>query len=159
MGRNMIKTRNAELIDSNEIFEWRNDELSRAMSHTGDIVDWGRHSAWFASSLENKNRLLLLCENKNDSKKIAVVRFDVSAKRALVSINIAPNMRGKGISKQCLSDAIEVFKNEFPQVIVLDAEIKSNNIGSQNLFKSIGFINTFNDINTLHFEYFLTSLS
>ena len=151
----MIKTRKAGLKDSKIIFEWRNDELTRTMSHTKDIVDWEGHSAWFASSLENKNRLLLLCENKNDSKKMAVVRFDVNSTRALVSINLAPDMRGKGISKQCLSGSIESFKNEFPQVTALDAEIKLENIASQRLFKSIGFVNVSDDVNTLYFEYFI----
>ena len=151
----MIKTRKAEFKDSKIIFEWRNDELTRTMSHTKDIVDWEGHSAWFASSLENKNRLLLLCENKNESKKMAVVRFDVNSTRALVSINLAPDMRGKGISKQCLSGSIESFKNEFPQVTALDAEIKLENIASQRLFKSIGFVNIREDVDTLYFEYFI----
>jgi L-amino acid N-acyltransferase YncA len=151
----MIKTRKARLKDSKTIFEWRNDELTRTMSHTTDIVDWKRHSAWFASSLENKNRLLLLCENKNDSKKMAVVRFDVNSTRALLSINLASDMRGKGLSKQCLSESIESFKNEFPQVTALDAEIKLENIASQRLFKSIGFVNVSDDVNTLYFEYFI----
>ena len=151
----MIKTRKAEFKDSKIIFEWRNDELTRQMSHTTDIVDWDGHSAWFASSLENKNRLLLLCENKNDLKKIAVVRFDVNSMRALMSINLSPDMRGKGISKQCLSESIENFKNEFPQVVALDAEIKLENIASQRVFKSIGFVNVRDDINTLYFEYLI----
>ena len=138
--------------DSKAVFTWRNDEVTRSMFHTTDIVDWEEHSAWFASSLENKNRLLLLCENKNDSKKIAVVRFDVNSTRALVSINLSPDIRGKGVSKQCLSGSIESFKNEFPQVTAIDAEIKLENIASQRLFKSIGFVNVRDDINTLYFE-------
>ena len=151
----MIKTRRAELKDSKIIFEWRNDEFTRTMSHTTDIVDWEKHSAWFAPSLDNKNRLLLLCENENDSKKIAMVRFDVISTRALVSINLAPDMRGKGISKQCLSGSIDSFKNEFPQVTALDAEIMLENIASQRLFKSVGFVNIRDDVNTLYFEYFM----
>ena len=149
----MIKTCKAGLKDSKIIFEWRNDELTRTMSHTTDIVDWEGHSAWFASSLENKNRLLLMCEIKNDSKKIAVVRFDVNSTRALVSINLAPEMRGKGISKQCLREAITGFKYEFPQVTDLDAEVKLRNIASQRLFESVGFFNVRDDVNTLFYEY------
>jgi|TARA_B110000090_G_C13360838_1_gene438342 UDP-2,4-diacetamido-2,4,6-trideoxy-beta-L-altropyranose hydrolase len=151
----MINTRVAIITDSKDIFEWRNDELTRKMSHTTDIVEWEGHSAWFASSLESKNRLLLLCENENGSKKIAVVRFDVSSTRALVSINLSPEMRGKGISKQCLSESIENFKNEFPQVVALDAEIKPENIASQRVFKSVGFVNVRDDVSTLYFEYLI----
>ena len=148
----MIKVRKAELSDSKTIFEWRNDELTIEMSHTTDIVDWEGHSNWFASSLENENRRLLLCVDKNDLKKIAVVRFDVESSRALVSINLAPNMRGKGLSKQCLREALTSFKNEFPQVIALDAEIKLRNIASQRLFESVGFFNVRDDANTLFYE-------
>ena len=102
----MINTRVASITDSRDIFEWRNDELTRKMSHTSDIVEWEGHSAWFESSLENKNRLILLCESINELKKIAVVCFDINFRRALVSINLSPEMRGKGISKQCLSKSI-----------------------------------------------------
>jgi len=151
----MIKTRVASITDSKDIFEWRNDELTRKMSHTTDIVEWEGHSAWFESSLKNKNRLILLCESKNVSKKIAVVCFDINSRRALVAINLSPEMRGKGISKQCLSKSIEYFKNEFPQVIALDAEIKPENIASQRVFKSIGFVNVGDDFSTLYFEYLI----
>ena len=151
----MINTRAATITDSRDIFEWRNDELTRKMSHTTDILKWEWHSAWFASSLKNKNRLLLLCEDINDSKKIAVVRFDINYKRALVAINLSPEMRGKGISKQCLSKSIENFKNIFPQVVALDAEIRLENIASQRVFKSVGFMNVRDDVTTLYFEYLI----
>jgi RimJ/RimL family protein N-acetyltransferase len=151
----MINTRVASITDSRDIFEWRNDELTRKMSHTSDIVEWEGHSAWFESSLENKNRLILLCESINELKKIAVVCFDINFRRALVSINLSPEMRGKGISKQCLSKSIENFKNRFPQVVALDAEIKLENIASQRVFKSIGFVNVRDDFSTLYFEYLI----
>jgi len=151
----MINTRVALITDSKDIFEWRNDELTRKMSHTSDIVEWEGHSAWFESSLENKNRLILLCESINESKKLAVVCFDINSRRALVSINLSPEMRGKGISKKCLSKSIESFKNGFPQVVALDAEIKLENIASQRVFKSIGFVNVRDDFSTLYFEYLI----
>ena len=151
----MIKTRKAELRDSKVIFDWRNDELTQKMSYTLGIVQWEGHSAWFASSLKNKNRLLLLCYNKKDSKKIAIVRFDVDSTRAMVSINLSPEMRGKGFSKKCLSESIKNFKNEFPQVGALDAKIKPENIASQRLFKSIGFVNVRDESDTLYFEYLI----
>jgi len=151
----MINARAATITDSKDIFEWRNDELTRKMSHTTDILEWEVHSVWFASTLKNKNRLLLLCEDMNDSKKIAVVRFDINSRRALVAINLSPEMRGEGVSKQCLNESIKNFKNVFPQVVVLDAEIKLENIVSQRVFKSVGFVNVRDDVNTLYFEYLI----
>jgi len=151
----MIKTRKAELSDSRIIFEWRNDEFTRKMSHVTGTVQWEVHSAWYTSSLENKNRLLLLCESQSDSKKVAIVRFDINFSRALVSINLSPEIRGKGVAKQCLSESITYFKYEFPRVNALDAEIKPENIASQRLFKSVGFVRVRKEVNTLYYEYFI----
>ena len=54
-------TRKANKSDSKDIFDWRNDELTKQMSHTTDLVEWDGHSGWFASSLTNPNRLLVMC--------------------------------------------------------------------------------------------------
>jgi hypothetical protein len=41
----MPKIRKANEGDSRDIFDWRNDELTRQMSHTTDLVKWREHSA------------------------------------------------------------------------------------------------------------------
>jgi RimJ/RimL family protein N-acetyltransferase len=153
MKQKMIKARKAKLKDSKVIFKWRNDELSQKMSYDTNSVPWDEHSAWYASSLESNDRLIFLCEH--GSKKIAIVRFEVNSIRALVSINLSPEMRGKGFSKQCLSESIKHFKNEFPQVVALDAKIKPENIASQMTFKSIGFVIVCDDPSSLYFEYLI----
>ena len=93
------KTRKANESDSKDIFDWRNDKLVRQMSHTTDLVEWDGHSAWFAASLTNPNRLLVMCEDDNTNEKVAIVRFDVENERALISINLAPKMRGKAMKQ------------------------------------------------------------
>ena len=40
----MPHIRKANEDDSRDIFDWRNDELTRHMSHTSDFVDWNGHS-------------------------------------------------------------------------------------------------------------------
>ncbi len=45
----MPNVRKANESDSRDIFDWRNDELTRQMSHTTDLVEWDGHSAWFAA--------------------------------------------------------------------------------------------------------------
>ena len=117
----MIKTRKARLSDSTVIYEWRNDELTRKMSHNTDIIEWDEHSARFDAALKNESKLFLLCEKENTDVKVAVVHFDIAFKRALVSINLSPKMRGKRLSKLCLRAAINYFSNQYSQVITLDA--------------------------------------
>ena len=94
----MLVVRKASLEDSKDLFDWRNDFLTRQMSHTTDPVDWDDHAKWFTASLSNKNRVLAICEKASTHEKVAVVRFDLNKDCALVSINIAPNQKpGSGV--------------------------------------------------------------
>ena len=151
----MIKIRKVKLSDIQVIYEWRNDELTRKMSNNTDFVQWEEHNAWIKASLKNKNRLFLLCETENTEKKIGLVHFRVVVQRALVSINLSPEMRGKRLSKLCLSVAINHFSKQYSQVITLDAEIKSVNTASQRAFESVGFIKVQENNGMLHYKRLL----
>ncbi len=149
----MTNIRIANRSDIKDIFDWANDENTRQMSHTTDLVDWDEHNVWFNSSLIDPSRLLLICEDENLKKKIAVVRFDVDGERAVVSINVSPNMRGKGKAKECLKDAISSFKTIFSSVRFIDAEIKSLNVASKRSFVAVGFEFVKKDSDLLFYEY------
>ena len=113
--------RKANDNDSRDIFDWRNDELTRQMCATPAFVEWNEHSSWFAASLTNKNRLILMCEEESTNEKLAMVRFDVDGNRALISINLSPKMRGKRKAKGCLSDAISFFQKSYSDIRFIDA--------------------------------------
>jgi len=151
----MPNTRNANASDSKDIFNWRNDELTRQMSKTTNLVEWDEHNSWFTASLSNPYRLLVICENEVTKEKIAIVRFDIEDERALISINISPKMRGKRMAYGCLKDAIFFFKKHFPNVRFIDAEIKNINIPSQRSFMSAGFLLVKKDTNIFYYEYVL----
>lgn len=149
----MLYIRKANDGDSRDIFDWRNDELTRQMSNKSDFINWKRHSGWFAASLTNKNRLILICEEKITNEKVAMVRFDVEGNRALISINLSPKMRGKQKAKRCLGDAISFFQKSYSNVQFIDAEIKSINTVSQKSFIGAGFVLLKEDADVLYFEY------
>ena len=133
-----LKIRSAEENDSKDIFDWGNDELTRQMSHTSEIIEWENHSIWYSNSLKSENRILLICED-NHNQKIAVIRFDISESNAIVSINLNPNQRGKGLAKSCLIGSIDFFSKEYIGIKNLIAEIKEENVASQKTFLGIGF--------------------
>ena len=93
-----MKIRQANIDDSNDIFEWRNDPITRQMSCDSDVVTFSTHNKWFENSLHNKNRYLLIAEE--EGRKISVVRFDIKKEKstAEININLNPLERGK-ISK------------------------------------------------------------
>ena len=133
-----IEVRLASESDSCSIFEWRNDKHTRLMSHTSDRVEWHQHQVWFKNSLKMDSRILLICEN-DSNELIAFVRFDISQSSALMSINLNPNMRGKGFAKPCLNSAIKFLTSKFELIHTLIAEVKEENIASSRAFLGVGF--------------------
>jgi RimJ/RimL family protein N-acetyltransferase len=138
--------------DSKDIFTWRNDKLTREMSLSTDPVAWEGHEIWFENTLKNDTRLLLMCIDTVINEKICIVRFDLNINRALVSINLAPSMRGKGLAKICLNAAINFLKTHAPSIDILYAEIKSTNRASIATFQGVGFSQVGEDSSLLHFQ-------
>lgn len=134
----MIKVRKSNPEDIKDLFEWRNDYLSRQMLLNSNKVKWENHKQWFEETLQSQNRLVLICTLKNN-EKIGVVHFGLDKKIPKIAINLSSYYRGKGLSKYCLMESLEFFKIEFPNNIEILAEIKSCNIISQKLFKRCGF--------------------
>lgn len=124
--------------DSEDVLLWRNDPLTRRMSHNSQPVRREDHESWFATSLKDPKRRFAVCEA--NSTKLAIVRFDIKGDSALVSINLNPEERGKNLAKPCLQSAIEYLQSLEPGIRSLNAEIKQENIGSQRVFEQVGFV-------------------
>ena len=135
-----VNVRPAQDDDARDIFAWRNDEVTRKMSHSMNEIDWPSHLKWYLSSLDDPNKCLLICYLPNNKKKIGIVRFNLENNVALTSINIAPSIRGQGLAKLCLSNSITFFKEIHFKVTEFKAEIKSNNLASRRAFEEVGFV-------------------
>jgi len=108
------------------------------MSHTTEFVEFTKHTGWYANSLVLESRILLICET-DSGEKIALVHFDLSRSDAIISINLNPNQRGKGLAKSCLLKSIEFISKSSTEINRLIAEIKEENIASQKTFLGVGF--------------------
>ena len=135
-----VNVRPAQDDDARDIFAWRNDEITRKMSHSMNEIDWASHLKWYLSSLGNPNRCLLICYLPKTKKKVGLVRFTLENNVALTSINIAPSMRGQGLAKLCLSSSITFFKENHFKATEFEAEIKPNNLASRRAFEEVGFV-------------------
>ena len=60
-----IAIRFATPNDSSDIFDWRNDDLSRKMASQSDFVEWEDHQKWFQATLANENTFFLICEDSS----------------------------------------------------------------------------------------------
>ena len=133
----MIFVKKASQEDSIDLFEWRNDPLTRKMFRTDKLVSLKEHDDWFKKKLNNKNSVLYIC--MIDKKKIASVRFDINLDTADVSINLSPSFRRMKLSEQCLNQCIKEFKNQSKNVKKIIAEIKMINKGSIKIFEKNNF--------------------
>jgi len=122
--------RNATQADALDVWAWRQDPLTRAMSRRGEPVELQPHLAWFAKALADPARTLLIGEAHGD--KLGMVRFD-RGEVTEVSINVNPKHRGRGHGYALLSEAL---KREAGDVW---AEIRDENLASRRLFERAGF--------------------
>ncbi len=140
----MITVRRASEQDSQDLFAWRNDPVTRAASLSVAPVGWPEHSLWLAASLANDSRRLfiaMLSEERTVPVKIGMCRFDITADglSAEVGINLNPGYRGRGLSERVLTAAIVEFRRGDGSGLTLTATIRSSNHASITLFERVGF--------------------
>lgn len=134
----MVFLRQAEPSDSRSLWEWRNDPDARTASLETQPVPWADHEHWYAASLENPARLILVAIDDSETR-VGMVRFDFdSAESATVSINVAPAQRGKGAGQRLLHAAIAQVRDDRP-ALELIAKIRTSNTPSARIFEREGF--------------------
>ncbi|QWD46259.1 GNAT family N-acetyltransferase [Polynucleobacter paneuropaeus] len=130
-----MEIRYATIDDSEDLFLWRSDPLSRAMSIHMGLISLEEHKIWFYSSIVNSSKKMYI--GIVDDLKIGVSIFDYKNGTAKVSININPAARNKGLGYCLLSNSILEYKKI--NNCRLRAVIKKENIKSIKLFKKCGF--------------------
>jgi RimJ/RimL family protein N-acetyltransferase len=131
-----LHLRPAEPSDARDVWAWRNDAESRAASRGTEPVTWEVHEAWFARVLEDPARTMLVGCDPQTGEKVGMVRFDPPGPdgERLVSVNIAPERRGRGFGEKLLAAALA--REGAGRVI---AEVRRDNIVSVRLFQALGF--------------------
>ena len=136
----LIKIKKATYEYSKDIWEWRNDKLTRKMSKNSNYITWENHKKWFSKVILDPDIFFYIGEIEN--KIIGSVRFVKHAKILndfFVNINISPHNRGKGLSKILLKSSINKFSSEVNKIRFLKAEVKEINFLSKKLFENYGF--------------------
>lgn len=126
-----VTFRKAEEKDCTLLFQWR-DEATIANSAQPRTFTMEEHEAWFKNKLQSKTNLILIGEF-GENKPFGVIRFDQMIDGAEVSINIDPNLRGKGLGRKLLQAAIKDEK------CTLFATIRAKNVASLIIFLASGF--------------------
>jgi UDP-2,4-diacetamido-2,4,6-trideoxy-beta-L-altropyranose hydrolase len=133
-----LRFRKATSEDCRLIWEWANDDASRAVSFSSDPIPWNDHVDWFCHRLADPNRLLLVSIDSED-RPVGYVRFDITGGDAVISLNVSPLHRGIGLGPVMIRGACEQLLAD-TSVSRIYAYIKPANRASISAFTKASFI-------------------
>lgn len=120
----------AKIDDAELLLAWRNDPLTRELSHNKEPISLEAHIKWLSKVLENSNRQLFIALVGQD--KIGTVRADKLESTTELSWTIAPEARGKGFGKSMLKQFVELTDRP------ISAEVLESNTASIKMAEFVG---------------------
>jgi UDP-2,4-diacetamido-2,4,6-trideoxy-beta-L-altropyranose hydrolase len=121
-----VGLRRAQDFDCLSVLAWRNAPENRENSLDPKPLGEAEHQRWYAATLSNPDRELLIAESDGDA--VGVLRYDISGKCALVSIFLVPGEQGKGYGLGILAAGETWLREHRPGVEELQAEILESNL-------------------------------
>jgi len=125
-----FRLRGARLSDADLLLAWRNDPLTRRMSHEGHTVEEEPHIAWLTASLKDPDRHIYIAEI--DGIPVGTVRADHAAGIWELSWTVAPTHRSRGIGKKMVSAVADLMPGS------IKAVVKAGNIASIRIAECAG---------------------
>lgn len=142
--RQTLEFRPVSLTDSDQLFLWRNAPAVRAVSLDSSPIERQTHETWLRQSLANPQRILLIAER--GGQPLGVVRFDLAAPQALISVYRTPLPSGRCA---LIEQASLWLQGQHPEIQRIVAEVLPQNQASLAAFRAAGYRDR---KNTLVFE-------
>ena len=136
--RGNIELRVATVADADSLFSWRNDPAVRAASRVPDLIDRATHQSWLASVVNSADRILLIGEC--GGQPVGVIRFDLRADEAEISIYLVPGPNPPGQGRSLLHCAERWLAANHPAVSGIRARVLAGNERSARLFLGAGYV-------------------
>lgn len=132
----MLTQRMAGIEDGQLLFRWKNDPDVRLASFQQNIIPLNEHINWLKETLKKSSILIYIVEK--NFIPIGMYRLERTNKTATLSISVNPKYRRQGMGKRIIEKMVLTAKNLGIKKLI--AEVKINNLPSNNLFLSSGFI-------------------
>jgi UDP-2,4-diacetamido-2,4,6-trideoxy-beta-L-altropyranose hydrolase len=132
-----LRLRRAEQKDCRMLWEWANDPEVRAASFSTAPIPWETHRVWFAAKLTNPDSLIYIVTDE-EGGPVGEIRYAIEGTRAVVSLCLGPDFRGKGYGPIALELTMKDLRRG-RSITAIDAFVKPGNAASLRLFESAGF--------------------
>jgi len=123
--------------DRQRLFDWADDAAARAASFSSAPISWEGHVRWFSERLQDRDSVIYIGENAA-GEPLGLVRFQIKGEIAVLSVNVAPQVRGIGWGRRLIAFATHSLVRE-RSVRRIDAFVKLGNDASVRLFDAIGY--------------------
>ena len=121
----------------NLLLNWANDPVVRKGSFQNHMITEDEHEKWFDSKLNNPNVLMWIFTY--NGSPAGTIRFEKDKKEVILSYQIAPNYRGKGLGTDMLKMAIERVEYNWHHSNKIMAYTVPGNIASVKSMEKVGF--------------------
>ncbi|WP_445721890.1 GNAT family N-acetyltransferase [Flavobacterium sp.] len=121
--------------DAKLLFDWVNEETVRKNSINTNEILWENHFSWLKNKLNSNSKLYLLRE-KDTNICLGQIRLDLFDNYWEIDYSIDKNFRGRGLGKTI----VELIQQELIIGSQLKAIVKNDNLASQKIFKTLGFV-------------------
>jgi len=136
-----ISLRPAGNNDCKIIWKWANDPVSRSASFSSEMILWEDHSKWFELKLRDPNCIFFVIVQNSILLPVGTIRYETEKNNGVISINIAPNLRERGIGSQAILISSELLF-QTTSVEIIHAFIKTENAISIRAFTKSGYNNS-----------------
>jgi RimJ/RimL family protein N-acetyltransferase len=140
-----LRLRSAREGDCRLLFEWADDTAARSASFYSGPISWEGHTRWFADRLQDPQSAIYIGESldgkvgkKGAENPVGVVRFQINDDSAVLSVNVAPELRGQGWGRELILFSTRALVRS-RSVRRIDAFVKPDNRASVRLFEASGF--------------------
>ncbi|MDP2628631.1 MAG: GNAT family N-acetyltransferase, partial [Nanoarchaeota archaeon] len=135
----VLTIRDANEEDSEDIWNWRNDSVTRQNSRNKEEIPWENHVGWYVKALLNQNKKIFV--GMDGETKVGRIMFDIiEGGLSEVGVVIAPEGRGRGYGSELIRiGSLEYFSRE-ESINEILAEIQRNNPASIRVFEKAGYV-------------------
>jgi UDP-2,4-diacetamido-2,4,6-trideoxy-beta-L-altropyranose hydrolase len=132
-----LQLRQITIDDMELLFKWQIHPTTRQFFTNTALPSLEEHSAWLAKSIDQDNRLLFM--GVNSGHPVGVVRIDIEALKAEVSLYVSPDEYGKGYGTELVGLGVKWIKENFSNIALAYAKVSAQNTASKKVFLKNNF--------------------